>query len=783
VTVARTQGSILTFYSYKGGAGRTMALANVAWLLAAAGHRVCAIDWDLEAPGLHRYFHPFLIDPELTSTDGIIDYVWDVSTRALTPATDDVPDAVDVLDYTVRVPWEFEAGGRLDLLPAGRQDSGYAARVNAFDWINFYERLGGGKELEEARGRLRDRYDYVLIDSRTGVSDTSGICTLQMPDCLVVCYALNRQSVDGAAGVAETVREQRPEMQIFPVEMRVETDEKEKLEATRRAARRQFERYINGDPELYWNGAEILYWPYYAFEEVLAAFGDDPGARSPSTMSDRMERLAMRLSGHGDIRTPEIDELTRLEIQDKWSLGCADAKTPRLPPQPLDAGRAMSMGYTRLEYEHAAGWFGLLWRIHLQTAREGRPGPPDPETQRLFLRPATLEAEDLLGEAATTHLDPCLERAEAALVTARQLVDEVNAWPHQEFRCEGQLCTVAEARKLADELTNTIKRDVRSGYRHHSRLSPWWRVVVVLLTFFEVPAIVVVLADLFNIAPEHPLATPAQTFTVLTLSIITAASQAWCAGRAGWWSNRRREPHAQSYGEASAVGPSGWLWASVTLVLAAAVTTVLVQSQVSIVKAAGLGPGWQAVGGLLGVVLGLGTPLVRFCSIAGDGSSTSRRRDAFAAALDDYRRDREDAEYDARLALQHVDAHHEKYISQCRPEVLRRARVPLVAAEKAMELLNVMLGLARSPSRRQPDGSDEAFAATVRDEPVALPNLHWGLKDAPEVDNEQLSARDRAFQQQAERAGVLRDELIGTHRMRRNNADTTSAGDARDKSD
>jgi len=35
-----SQGQIITFYSYKGGTGRTMALANVAWILATNGKRV-----------------------------------------------------------------------------------------------------------------------------------------------------------------------------------------------------------------------------------------------------------------------------------------------------------------------------------------------------------------------------------------------------------------------------------------------------------------------------------------------------------------------------------------------------------------------------------------------------------------------------------------------------------------------------------------------------------------------------------------------------------------------
>ncbi|MFD9520752.1 hypothetical protein [Streptomyces sp. NPDC059979] len=41
-------GQIITFYAYKGGTGRIMALANTAWIPAANGKRVLAMDWDLE---------------------------------------------------------------------------------------------------------------------------------------------------------------------------------------------------------------------------------------------------------------------------------------------------------------------------------------------------------------------------------------------------------------------------------------------------------------------------------------------------------------------------------------------------------------------------------------------------------------------------------------------------------------------------------------------------------------------------------------------------------------
>ncbi len=207
-------GTIVTFYSYKGGTGRSMALANVAWILACAGKKVLAIDWDLEAPGLHRYFAPFLVDPDLEATEGIIDFVWEYALEAKTPGvaarnSDWLGRFTDITRYAAAVDWEFPGEGALDLIPAGRQDAGYAARVNLFNWSNFYDQLRGGTFWEKVKHNARSKYDYILIDSRTGVSDTAGICTVQLPDVLVVCFTLNRQNIEGAAAVASSVRAAR----------------------------------------------------------------------------------------------------------------------------------------------------------------------------------------------------------------------------------------------------------------------------------------------------------------------------------------------------------------------------------------------------------------------------------------------------------------------------------------------------------------------------------------------------------------------------------------------
>ncbi len=57
----KVPGQIFTFYSYKGGTGRSMALANVGCLLARRGgnqtqNRVLLVDWDLEAPDFIAFF-------------------------------------------------------------------------------------------------------------------------------------------------------------------------------------------------------------------------------------------------------------------------------------------------------------------------------------------------------------------------------------------------------------------------------------------------------------------------------------------------------------------------------------------------------------------------------------------------------------------------------------------------------------------------------------------------------------------------------------------------------
>jgi MinD-like ATPase involved in chromosome partitioning or flagellar assembly len=344
-------GKIITFYSYKGGTGRSMALTNMAWILASNGFRVLAVDWDMEAPGLHRYFAPFLLDPELVDSEGVLDMVSDYVTAAMTPSDPASPADMarptgtkwyepfaNVLRYATSLDWKFpEYAGRkgwIDLVPAGKQGPGYATRMNSFSWQNFYDKLGGGGFVEALKRRMRAEYDYILIDSRTGMSDTSGICTVHLPDVLVVCFTMNRQSIEGASAVAASAYAQRRDssgnstLHVFPVPARVEKAEKEKLDVARETARNAFAPFLEHlsdvERDSYWGDVEVLYEPFYAYEEILAPFGDAP-LQSTSILAS-MERITGWVTGGKVTQLAPMDEALRKRHLAKFTRQSAEER-------------------------------------------------------------------------------------------------------------------------------------------------------------------------------------------------------------------------------------------------------------------------------------------------------------------------------------------------------------------------------------------------------------------------------------------------------------------------
>jgi MinD-like ATPase involved in chromosome partitioning or flagellar assembly len=188
---------IVTFYSYKGGVGRTMAVANIGVLLARQGKRVLLVDWDLEAPGLHRYFADYRV---ADAARGLLDLLLD-GKKTLDARWRSYTSSISIDDST-----------QLTLLTAGKFDEGYEHRVLRFDWNDFFKRMGGGATLESLRREWIDSYDVILIDSRTGITDSGGVCTVQMPDILVPVFSPNRQSLEGTKQVVLRAQRARQEL-------------------------------------------------------------------------------------------------------------------------------------------------------------------------------------------------------------------------------------------------------------------------------------------------------------------------------------------------------------------------------------------------------------------------------------------------------------------------------------------------------------------------------------------------------------------------------------------
>jgi MinD-like ATPase involved in chromosome partitioning or flagellar assembly/tetratricopeptide (TPR) repeat protein len=334
-------GQVVTFYSFKGGTGRTMALANVAWILAANGKRVLVADWDLESPGLYRFFQPFL-DANVDEKPGIVDFVrryeWAAVDAGMDPDTlhtrseepreaarAAVTAIVDeyvsqVANYTIPLSWEFPDDGVLHFLTSGKQTGhgDYETTLSALDWDNFYDNLNGGQFFDALRGYMKSNYDYVLIDSRTGLSDVADICTVHLPDIVVDCFTLATQGIEGAALIARMIQQHTErDITIYPVPMRIDHTQRENVDAGLALAIRKFQGlpagFSDDERDRYWSEVEVPYRPSYAYEEMLATIGDRPGSQAGLLSS--YERLSARITNGAVSALPPKEEWLRLRTR------------------------------------------------------------------------------------------------------------------------------------------------------------------------------------------------------------------------------------------------------------------------------------------------------------------------------------------------------------------------------------------------------------------------------------------------------------------------------------
>ncbi len=312
---------IVTFYSYKGGVGRSMAMANVALWFRLQGLKVVAVDWDLEAPGLETFFIADKDEREATKRKlGLIDLIAtyrdlfpgferpasrapgdDSATPAPAGAIDE--DFLHLLDKALPpirhmlVPIRTTAAepdlpGGLWLLTAGSRGGdrfdAYAETVQRFDWDQLYARFEGETYFEWMRRQFleSDFADIVLIDSRTGVAEMSGVCTRQLADVVVMLSAPNEQNLDGVARMARSFT--RPELraargdqaiELVMVPARLHEAEGKPNDVFMGRFHERLDQYLPaafGRANTSFDRLRIPYISAYAFEERLAV-GDPEG--------------------------------------------------------------------------------------------------------------------------------------------------------------------------------------------------------------------------------------------------------------------------------------------------------------------------------------------------------------------------------------------------------------------------------------------------------------------------------------------------------------------------
>lgn len=290
------KGEIISFYSFKGGTGRTMTLANISVLVSRLSNNVLLIDWDLEAPGLHKYFLKFIeldeqsfkIKPGLIDLFLEIERIVDTFNRNLNEREiKSVLENIDLSNFITETTIEG-----IKLIKAGAFDKGYINNINTFDWQDLFSKCPNffGVFAEY----LKERFDIILIDSRTGFTDTSGICTMLLPEKLCLVFTTNDQSLEGVLELASTALEFRLDsndfrpLKIYPVPSRVELAEKELRDIWRKGSpdgkkgfQKLFEQifnayygFENSDLTTYFDSVQIHHEPRYSYGEEIAVLNE-----------------------------------------------------------------------------------------------------------------------------------------------------------------------------------------------------------------------------------------------------------------------------------------------------------------------------------------------------------------------------------------------------------------------------------------------------------------------------------------------------------------------------
>jgi len=298
---------VVTFYSYKGGVGRTSAMVNVASRLSQAGKKVVILDFDLEAPGIDAF-------PAFSAQEprkGIVEYINHFSkTGSVAPIEDFV--------YSARL---GDAAGEVRFMPAGRKDRQYQSDLSRLDWKMFYKQKKGFLFIENLKASIKEKFDpdYVLIDSRTGLTDVSGICTIQLPNLVVLLFSLNNQNLYGTGQIYRSVRSNRVNRAIATLLVASPIPELPDALTVRKERLESVTRIVGTSPSLI-----LPYDPFVAFVETILSKGETTGPLSKAydSLADRIVSanpadvitLLQQARQHVEAGNAELAELKFQEI-------------------------------------------------------------------------------------------------------------------------------------------------------------------------------------------------------------------------------------------------------------------------------------------------------------------------------------------------------------------------------------------------------------------------------------------------------------------------------------
>lgn len=193
---------VATFYSFKGGVGRTTALAACALHAARAGKKVVAIDLDLEAPGLGT-----LLEIEKTQLGGVLDAIVEhLATGTLDLAGRHMP--AKKLNQDQREAGSRESRGEIVVFPAGNLEQKFIEKLARLDFLGSTSRPGSDSPVQAALKALLAKIrkelkpDLILIDARAGLHDLAG---LSLHGLAHIDILLSRASEQAYAGLKLTI--------------------------------------------------------------------------------------------------------------------------------------------------------------------------------------------------------------------------------------------------------------------------------------------------------------------------------------------------------------------------------------------------------------------------------------------------------------------------------------------------------------------------------------------------------------------------------------------------